>query len=115
MLRAGAMAFLASDIELNISGFISIFHLFQLEAGIMTARAAHLKRFFNGGCLEAAVFLVPVLTVVWNPSRGRLVPLKGEDIMVVPDLDLVTLFPAPSSERPRHVVSDFFGEVFPIH
>jgi hypothetical protein len=108
MFGAGTMAFFASDIELNIFGFISPFNLFQLEPGIMAARTAHFKGFFYRRCLQTAIFFVPVLEVVGNPSRGGLVPLKGEDIMIVPHLDLIALFPAPSPVSPHHSISHLF-------
>src|SRR4030043_1502812 len=106
MFGARAMTFFPSDIELDIFGFVSSINLLQLEPGIMTACTAHFKRFFYCGYLQATIFLVPVLGFVRHPSRGSLVPLKGEDIMVVSNLDLVALFPAPSPVSPRHGISD---------
>jgi hypothetical protein len=112
---ARPMAFLASDIELDVFGFVSSFNLFQFEAGIMAACATHFKGFFNGRYLQASIFFVPVLKVIGDPSRGGLVPLKGEDIMIVPDFDLIPLFPAPSPIGPHHVISDLFRRVFRIY
>jgi hypothetical protein len=112
---ARPMAFLASDIELDVFGFVSSFNLFQFEAGIMATCATHFKGFFYGRCLQASIFFVPVLKVVGNPSRGGLVPLKGEDIMIVPNFDLIALFPAPSPISPHDVVSDLLGRVSCIH
>jgi hypothetical protein len=80
VFRARAMAFFTSDIELDIFGFVSFINLLQLEPGIMAACTAHFKRFFYSRCLQATIFFVPVLEVVRNPSRGGLVPLKGEYI-----------------------------------
>jgi hypothetical protein len=112
VLRARAMAFFTSDVELDIFGFVSSVNLLQHEPGIMAACAAHFKRFFYRRYLQTAIFFVPVLEVVGNPSRGSLVPLKGEDIMVVPDLDLIALFPPPSPICPYHIISDLLGRVF---
>jgi hypothetical protein len=97
MFRAWAMASFASIIKLDVFGLVPSFDLLQLEASIMAACTAHFKRFFNRGLSETSFLTVPTLQVIGNPSGGRLVPLKWEDVMVIPNLDLIELSPAPSS------------------
>jgi hypothetical protein len=81
----------------------------------MTASTAHLKGFFYRRRLQTAIFDVPVLEVVRNPSRGSLVPLEREDIVVISDLDLIALFPSPSPISPHHGISGFLRRVFRIY
>jgi hypothetical protein len=89
MFRAWAMASFASIIKLHIFGLVPSFSLLQLEAGIMAACTAHFKRFLDRGLFETSFLIVPTLQVIGNPSGGRLVPLKWEDVMVISNLDLI--------------------------
>jgi hypothetical protein len=114
MSGARTVTFFASDIELHIFRFIPSISLLQLESGIVAAGTAHFKGFFWRRFLQATIFFVPVLEVVRNPSRGSLVPLEGEDIVIVPDLDLIALFPSPSPISPHHDISGLFRRVFCI-
>ena len=62
----------------------------------MATRTTHFERFFNSRGLQTTIFSIPVLEVKGYPTRGRLVPLKWEKVMVISYLDLVELSPAPS-------------------
>jgi hypothetical protein len=97
MFRAWAVASFASIIELNVFGLVPSLNLLQIEAGIMAASTAHFKRFLDRGLFETSVLIVPTLQVIGNPSGGCLVPLKWENVMVISDLDLIELSPAPPS------------------
>jgi hypothetical protein len=81
----------------------------------MASGTAHFEGFFNSGYLQATILSIPVLEVIGNPSGSCLVPLEGENVMMISDLDLVALFPAPSSISPHHIVRNLFGGVFCIH
>jgi hypothetical protein len=56
-----AMALLTSNIELDISGFISFVNFLQFEASIVTPRTAHVKRFLHGRLLETPIVVIPIL------------------------------------------------------
>jgi hypothetical protein len=96
MFRAWAMASFASIIKLDVFGLVPSSSLLQIEAGIMAACTAHFKRFLDRGLFETSFLIVPTLQVIGNPSGGRLVPLKWEDVMVISNFDLIELSPAPS-------------------
>src|SRR5271157_753763 len=95
-----AMAFFTSNIEFDIFGFISSVNLLQFEAGIMATRTAHIKGFLHGRLSETPVHIIPILKIIRNPARGRLVPLEWEDVVPISNLDFVALFPAPSPKGP---------------
>jgi hypothetical protein len=97
MFRAWAMTSFTSIIKLNVFRLVPSFNFLQIEAGIVAACTAHFKRFLDRGLFETSVLIVPTLQVIGNPSRGSLVPLKWEDVMVISDFDLIELSPAPSS------------------
>jgi hypothetical protein len=111
---ARAMAFFTSDIELHISGFVSPVNLLQLKPCIVAARAAHFEGFLHSGLFETAVLIVPILQVIGNPPGGRLVPLERENVMLIPNPDLIALLPAPPPISPDHIVGGLFRRVFRI-
>jgi hypothetical protein len=115
MVRAWAMASFASIIKLNVFGLVPSLNLLQLKPGIMAACTAHFKGFLDRGLFETSVLVVPTLQVIGNPSGGRLVPLKWEDVMIISNLDLIELSPTPSSQSPRYRISDLLKGFFSFH
>jgi hypothetical protein len=115
VFRPRAMAFFTSNIELHIFGFISPIHFFQFEPCVMATRTAHIKRFLHGRLFESSVLVVPILEIIGNPTGSGLVPLDWENVITISNLNLIPLFPTPSPESPRYVVSDLLGKVFCIH
>ena len=112
---ARAMAFFTSNIELHIFGFVSPVNLLQLEPRIMAARAAHFEGFLHRRLFKTAIHIVPILQVIRNPAGGRLVPLEWENVMVISNLDLIALFPAPSAVSPHYAINDLFRRVLCIY
>jgi hypothetical protein len=81
----------------------------------VTASATHFKGFFDSRYLQATILFIPVLEVIRNPTGGRLVPLEWENVMVISNLDLIALFPAPSPISPHYVINDLFRRVLCIY
>jgi hypothetical protein len=115
VLRARAMAFFTSDIELHIFGFISPVNFLQLEPSIMATCTAHIKGFLYRGFFETPILMIPILQIIGNPPRSRLIPLEWENVMMISNLDLIALFPTPSPKSPRQVIGDLLRKVFCIH
>jgi hypothetical protein len=115
VFRARAMAFFTSDIELHIFGFISPVNFLKLEPSIMAACTAHIKGFLYRGFFETPILMIPILQIIGNLPRGRLVPLEWENVMVISNLDLIALFPTPSPISPHYVINDLFRRVHYIY
>jgi hypothetical protein len=104
MFRSGSVAFLAPRIQFRIFGLESSVGLFQLQARVVAPSTLGFKRVGRVGFLDTAVFVIPVLKVVRDPSGGGLIPLVGQDVMVVPNLHQVTLLSPPTAIGPYDLI-----------
>jgi hypothetical protein len=50
-----------------------------------------------------------------NPPGGRLVPLEGEDVVMISNLDVVGLFPSPPPIRLYNGIRGLFRRVFCVY
>lgn len=111
----GAVAFFTSGVELGVFNIHSLRTFGDDQTGIVATGAIQFKGVPGGRRLEAAVFVVPPLGVEGDPLGRGLVPLDGEDVMQVADLDLVTLFPSPAAICAHNLVGGFNGGGLRIH
>jgi hypothetical protein len=80
----------------------------------MATCTAHFKGFVLSRLLQTSVFIVPILCVIGDPSRGELIPLDRKDEVVASNLNLVSLLPAPSSVGPDDIIRNFLGRVLGV-